>query len=65
MSFAETIYREKRLALDKERNSLLASIDESLKVIANKENSSKKLYEQTLKDAQQYANDVGKSAFTI
>ena len=65
MSFAETIYREKRLALDKERNSLLASIDESLKVIANKENSSKELYEQTLKDAQQYANDVGKSAFTI
>lgn len=65
MSFAETIYREKRLALDKERNSLLASIDESLKIIANKENSSKELYEQTLKDAQQHANDVGKSAFTI
>jgi len=65
MSFAETIYREKRLALDKERNSLLASIDESLKIIANKENSSKKLYEQTLKDAQQHANDVGKSTFTI
>ena len=65
MSFAETIYREKRLALDKERNSLLASIDESLKIIANKENSSKELYEQTLKDAQQHANDVGKSALTI
>lgn len=61
MSFSETIYREKRLALDKERNSLLASIDESLKIIANKENSSKKLYDQTLKDAQQ----LGKSAFTI
>ena len=46
MSFAETIYREKRLALDKERNSLLASIDESLKVIANKENSFKELTEK-------------------
>lgn len=65
MIVTETIYREKRLAFDKERNSLLASIDESLKVIANKENSSKELYEQTLKDAQQHANDVGKSAFTI
>lgn len=47
--------------IEKKRNSLLADINESLKVIANKENSSKKLYEQTLKDAQQ----LGKSAFTI
>lgn len=46
MSLKETIYREKRLALDKERNSLLASIDESLKVIANKENSFKELTEE-------------------
>lgn len=46
MSYSETIYQEKRLALDKERNSLLASIDESLKVIANKENSFKELTEE-------------------
>lgn len=46
MSLKETIYREKRFALDKERNSLLASIDESLKVIANKENSFKELTEE-------------------
>ena len=46
MSFAETTYREKRLELDKERNSLLASIDESFKVIANKENTFKELTEE-------------------
>ena len=48
MSFAETTYREKRLELDKERNSLLASIDESLKVIANKENSFEELTKEML-----------------
>lgn len=56
---------EKLIILENKRNSLLASINESLKIIANKENSSKELYEQTLKDAQHCAKDVGKSAFTI
>ena len=65
MSFAETIYREERLALDKERNSLLASINESLKVIASKGTPTQELFKQLSKDAQQYQNEVGKSAFTI
>ena len=56
---------EKLIILEKKRNSLLASIDESLKIIANNGNSSKELYEQTLKDSRNCAKDVGKSAFTI
>ena len=42
----ENNYLERKLELDRKRNSLLASIDESLKVIANRENSFEELTEK-------------------
>lgn len=48
-----------------ERNSLLAEINESLKVIASKGTPTQELFKQLSKDAQQYQNEVGKSAFTV
>lgn len=53
------------IQLEKKRNSLLASINENLKIIASKESSSKDIYEQTLKESREFQLKTGKSAFGI
>lgn len=58
--FREWERDRKMLSLMEERNSLLAEINESLKVIASKGISLKELYEQMAKDAQ----NIGKSALS-
>ena len=53
------------IQLEKKRNSLLANIDESLKILTSKELSSKEIYEQTFKEAREFQGNAEKSAFTI
>lgn len=50
---------------EKKRNSLLADISESLKIIASKESSTQELFSQINIDAKQHQKNNDKSAFGI
>lgn len=50
---------------EKKRNSLLADISESLKIIASKESSTQELFSQINTDAKQHQKNNDKSAFGI
>lgn len=52
---------QKLMQLEKERNSLLAEISASLRVIANKENQSEVV--SKVEDAKNHRENTGKSAF--
>ena len=52
------------IQLEKKRNSLLASIDESLKVIASKETSAKELFKKIREESKQFEKNTSDNAFT-
>ena len=52
------------IQLEKKRNSMLASIDESLKVIASKETSTKELFKKIREESKQFEKNASDNAFT-
>lgn len=52
------------IQLEKKRNSMLASIDESLNVIASKETSTKELFKKIREESKQFEKNTSDNAFT-